>query len=539
MATTRSTRSGRNAPAEEADAGGASSSAVRATEFFAAKQGKVESALLNRGASAGPHSDETKWKELVERSEELKTILRMHWEAKLEANANKLKEGSAEYESLFKENDKIATVRKERVFQEEVTEGDLSIIQQRVELQQKQYEEYKKKEERRKYAKISVVYDYLTDEEIRYMLTECEEEEDSVLSRLADPRAGFLSMIRKRIAQDHMQTYTQHLTKEQQDEYDLLVAKRKSTAKKATSAEAKEKTRKYMSVKRLRLNDAMKAINDGTVSLEEAMKDWSGARIRAYRLIKENPNAYYYRFNDPGEMQRNGGWSKEEHDLFLARLAEIGADGQWGLFAMKIPGRVGYQCSNYYRTLIQNGKIKDENYVLDDKGKAHYLFSTKKPGGSKEIRTFSRKGNGSDEDDGGEPKKRRSSSGSKPKSKKRRRGSDDDDSQDDNLDENGSWKPTQSFYTTKRCRKLKGELVDEDLENAVNPLPGRTDPITLEEVVVPTISPSGHVMSYSSWLQCLAQGGVCPVTKQPVNKKDLVILTMDNIDQYRDKIREG
>jgi hypothetical protein len=35
--------------------------------------------------------------------------------------------------------------------------------------------------------------------------------------------------------------------------------------------------------------------------------------------------------------------SQEEKKLFYARLAEAGANGQWGIFSMKIPGRVGYQ----------------------------------------------------------------------------------------------------------------------------------------------------------------------------------------------------
>lgn len=33
---------------------------------------------------------------------------------------------------------------------------------------------------------------------------------------------------------------------------------------------------------------------------------------------------------------------------------------------MKIPGRVGYQCSNYYRQLIREGIIIDDNYYVDE-----------------------------------------------------------------------------------------------------------------------------------------------------------------------------
>jgi hypothetical protein len=34
-------------------------------------------------------------------------------------------------------------------------------------------------------------------------------------------------------------------------------------------------------------------------------------------------------------------------------LKEIGADGQWGIFSMASPGRVGYQASYEYVKLIK------------------------------------------------------------------------------------------------------------------------------------------------------------------------------------------
>ena len=88
-------------------------------------------------------------------------------------------------------------------------------------------------------------------------------------------------------------------------------------------------------VARLKLDDALTDTTD--------MGGWSDARIRAYQSLKTNPNTYFYRFNAPGEMQRNGVWSKDEHKMFMKRLTEVGADGQWGVFSMTIPGRVGYQ----------------------------------------------------------------------------------------------------------------------------------------------------------------------------------------------------
>lgn len=73
--------------------------------------------------------------------------------------------------------------------------------------------------------------------------------------------------------------------------------------------------------------------------------DWSEARIKAFLGRKSNPNAYYYRFNDLGEEQATGGWTKTEHNLFM-ELIKDGVDYRWGILSKQVPGRVGYQCSN-------------------------------------------------------------------------------------------------------------------------------------------------------------------------------------------------
>lgn len=39
---------------------------------------------------------------------------------------------------------------------------------------------------------------------------------------------------------------------------------------------------------------------------------------------------------------------------------------------------MGYQCANYYRQMIEKGLIEDENYVLDEKGKAHFMRKGKR-----------------------------------------------------------------------------------------------------------------------------------------------------------------
>lgn len=63
---------------------------------------------------------------------------------------------------------------------------------------------------------------------------------------------------------------------------------------------------------------------------------WSDARIKAWekeeelsvasRTCFENPNQYYYRFNDPGEKQATGAWSAKDRYLFLKQVIELGVD---------------------------------------------------------------------------------------------------------------------------------------------------------------------------------------------------------------------
>jgi hypothetical protein len=87
-------------------------------------------------------------------------------------------------------------------------------------------------------------------------------------------------------------------------------------------------------------------------------------------------------------------------------------------------------------------------------------------------------------------------------------------------------------------------LPDEvsELRTRENPLPDFIDPVTLEEVEEPAISPYGHIMGKKTWYQCLSAEPtkeICPFTKQPLKKRDLVVLTWDNIHLYKDKIKKA
>ncbi len=89
--------------------------------------------------------------------------------------------------------------------------------------------------------------------------------------------------------------------------------------------------------------------------------------------MKKNPNAYFYRHVAPHETQNQGEWSEGETALFIATAKKFGVGDKWGLFSSHIPKRVGYQCSAYYRELIEAGLIADPRFRLTRAGKAVYV----------------------------------------------------------------------------------------------------------------------------------------------------------------------
>ncbi|OLY82904.1 hypothetical protein AYI68_g2970 [Smittium mucronatum] len=488
------------------------------------------------------------------------------------------------------------------------------------------FAEFEKREFSVKSRKIKNVFENLNDEEISTTLKMTKNNEDEAIIKLSQP--GFIAGIRKEIAKQYESIVTHNEMNEiQLEKYEELLKKRTNIQKKSIAGDVK---RKYHTVGRLPLDKALEQLRKHTksdetgdgqrkdVNLAEAMKGWSSARINAFKAIKTKPNTYYYRFNAPGEVQRVGQWDETEKKLFHARLKEIGANGQWGIFSMTIPGRVGYQCSNYYRFLIENHKLVDPNYVLDSKGKAHYLFSTKKinPDGSvvKEFRTHNkvprstkrkRKNYSSSESSMSDYNSEKSNSGSrtsgvnsrykgagtKSSGNRRKNLSESDDeiranevSLTDDSDyllgsNSGSDKENQKTKSRRSAPSRRSKAYNSDSGhssstsdklfngnvsrhsrnentefqnqaddgydssyNPNNPLPDFIDPITLEKVTKPAISPYGHVMDYDSWIRCLmfppdgSQKNICPLTKNPLTKRELVILTHDNINDYRFKI---
>ena len=73
---------------------------------------------------------------------------------------------------------------------------------------------------------------------------------------------------------------------------------------------------------------------------------------------KDSLNEYFYKYLMPGDIKKTG--SFDDNEIVLVTLTLNVYDfyrENWGLFAMCIPSRVGYQCSNCVRTRIND--IKD------------------------------------------------------------------------------------------------------------------------------------------------------------------------------------
>ncbi|KAK8898583.1 hypothetical protein M9Y10_000875 [Tritrichomonas musculus] len=114
---------------------------------------------------------------------------------------------------------------------------------------------------------------------------------------------------------------------------------------------------------------------------QEVWDQYSPIRRDSFTKLMKNPNSFFYRNRPPGEAQKYGSFSPEEEAKFLERVRYFREDlhiddGLWGLFAVPLNGRLGYQCSNYYRYLVSEGKIKDSRYKILENGKLSYIHGS-------------------------------------------------------------------------------------------------------------------------------------------------------------------
>lgn len=354
---------------------------------------------------------------------------------------------------------------------------------------------------------------------------------------------------------------------------------------------------------------------------------------QAFSQMETNPNSYYYRFLPPGVKQRNGKWSDEEHRLFMERYRELGANGEWGIFSMKLPGRVGYQCSNYYRSLILKKiiRVEDTHYEIED-GKLHHTTgrgraatsssSSRKKDGANATQDSSSSSSASsrpvvpafsvlrrtvdDVPEAASPSpppassssssssatsstisSATSSSASKRRASKAGRQKSREDMEMDPEVMGRTSVPNQflrplTWLTTSRTRGAapsssssssssspsQSESPPAEEHQTAIEKPAHTssssssrkhrssdkqsgasssssskwfldliDPITLDPMVNPAISPDGFIMNWTSWVGSLEGKNLCPFTQKPLTLQQLVRLTPENASEYQEEIQ--
>ena len=461
-----------------------------------------------------------------------------------------------------------------------LTEEQRRVIAERVAALQNRFKKFEEKTTKEKVEELMVSNADLTEREAEMVLRVCNGNEFEANDRLSEAEDGeaFLMSVRFMIQEEDalkrraQSSKAAHVSSEKFKQRMERLRKRRSSigGEDDSDGEAPEQffeteyvleerlgvqfvrhSKKNVNVKRLRLDDAIaqaEAAEDAIARAEvvegaEAEVDpyegWSEARIKAWKNREKNENQYYYRFNAPGEAQSNGKWSDAEHAQFMAIIASLPdgkANYEWGTFSKSIPGRVGYQCSNYYRSLVKNGIIHDENYMIDPvTGDLRFNFKTK--GFDRPERVE------------GEPhmvmvkkvikvKKPKAPAKPKPKAKPKKKSDDDKAFQ-------CSVKPDtvrRSGRSAKKTYTDGGSDFDDDEFEQLPVLPGFIDPITRLPIEEPTISPYGHVAGYETWCTILRRAeapDVCPFTKQPLKRRQLVKLTHENIDAYRGLIVEN
>ena len=91
---------------------------------------------------------------------------------------------------------------------------------------------------------------------------------------------------------------------------------------------------------------------------------WSSKQKTSYLKLRTQQNSYFDRHVSPGITMKMGPFTSEEKRIFMIQIQQRRAIqnafpiSDWGLFAQSIPGRVGYQCANFFRLLQKNGEFQ-------------------------------------------------------------------------------------------------------------------------------------------------------------------------------------
>ena len=260
---------------------------------------------------------------------------------------------------------------------------------------------------------------------------------------------------------------------------------------------------------------------------------WSPIRRESFTQILKNPNTFFYRNRPPGDPQKTGPFTPEEEEQFLDRLhyfrEVLGVeDGLWGLFAVPIRGRLGYQCANFYRNLIMQGKIHDDHYQIVD-GKLNFLHGSKKTVSESTMKILTQEAFNFIEtclksEDGEEaPKMLKPVRVAPPPKEVKKKSTHNSEV----IPDKGSARDVPSFLQFRRTRALLSEK-----ENT-SPICGAIDPMSNQPIKVPMMDEDGYVMDLSSWRLFLKGKSEAPFPTTLQNEFGLIEITSSNYSKFK------
>ena len=263
---------------------------------------------------------------------------------------------------------------------------------------------------------------------------------------------------------------------------------------------------------------------------QEIWNMWSPIRRDSFTKMIKNPNTFFYRNRPPGDPQRTGPFTPEEEEQFINRLRYfrdvLGIDdGLWGLFAVPIRGRLGYQCSNFYRLLIQQGKVHDDRYQIID-GKLNFLHGQKKQVDHSAMEILTKEAFDFIESC------LKTEKGEAPKMEKPVRIAPPvritpKEKVEHHEDDGESSPMPLRFQQSHRRRTFSIE------EFNTSPLCGALDPITKNPIKTPMMDEDGYVMDLSSWRRFFKDEVTAPFNTRATSEVNLLQITQLNYSQFR------
>ena len=168
----------------------------------------------------------------------------------------------------------------------------------------------------------------ITDELAEYIDDFITDNNDNLRERLQNDGVIFIDAIREMMEQtadgalnENTNTNNKMYEDESDEDWDVPASKKKKKISNTRGTGVNMDGSHRCSP--VSLDVAMERINEGILD------GLSDARKKAWRNRKTNPEAFFYRFNAPGQAAKKGKWREEEHKMFMERVMELGVNEGW------------------------------------------------------------------------------------------------------------------------------------------------------------------------------------------------------------------